>query len=54
MTITGTTSTGTSFADGDILCKLVLPDTKRYVKVKVTSDATSSGTVDVVLSYLAR
>lgn len=54
VTITGTTSTGTSFADGDILCKLVLPDTKRYVKVKVTSDATSSGTVDVVLSYLAR
>lgn len=54
VTITGTTSTGTSFADGDILCKLVLPDTKRYVKVKVTSDATSSGTVDIVLSYLAR
>lgn len=54
VTITGTTSTGTSFADGEILCKLVLPDTKRYVKVKVTSDATSSGTVDIVLSYLAR
>ena len=54
VTITGTTSTGTSFADGDILCKLVLPDTKRYVKIKVTSDTTSSGTVDVVLSYLAR
>jgi len=32
----------------------VLPDTKRYVKIKVTSDTTSSGTVDVVLSYLAR
>ena len=54
VTITGTTGTGTSFADGDILCKLVLPDTKRYVKIKVTSDTTSSGTVDVVLSYLAR
>ena len=43
VTITGTTGTGTSFADGDILCKLVLPDTRRYVKVKVTSDTTSSG-----------
>lgn len=54
LSITGASGTGTAFADGDTLCKLVLPDMPRYAKVKVTSDATSSGTVDIVLSYLAR
>lgn len=44
----------TAFEDGDVICKLVLPDMQRYAKIKLTSAATNSGNVDVILGYLAR
>lgn len=43
-----------SFEDGDVLCTLVLPDMQRYAKIRITSDTTNSGNVDVYLSCLAR
>ena len=43
-----------SFEDGDIICSMVLPDMQRYAKIRVTSDSTHSGNVDVYLTSLAR
>lgn len=47
-------SGGASFEDGDVICSMVLPDMQRYAKVRVTSDTTHSGKVDVYLTNLAR
>lgn len=47
-------SSALAFQAGEVIGKLVLPDMTRYAKIKVTSDATNSGDVDVILSYLAR
>jgi hypothetical protein len=42
-------------ADGDVLARFVLPDTKKFVKVTLgTNKAAVSGKVDVFLEYLAR
>lgn len=54
VSVSGGLSEVAKFADGDTICKLVLPDMQRYAKIRVTSDATNSGNVDVYLSYLAR
>ncbi len=43
-----------TFEDGDIICSMVLPDMQRYARIKVTSDTTHAGNVDVYLSTLAR
>lgn len=54
VSIAGGADAATTFEDGDIVCKLVLPDMQRYAKIKVTSDTTNTGKVDVILAYLAR
>lgn len=54
LSLTGGEGSGTSFEDGELICKLVLPDMQRYLKVKITSDATNTGNVDVILASLAR
>lgn len=54
VTISGGESAATAFEDGDVICKLVLPDMQRYAKIKLTSAATNSGNVDVILGYMAR
>lgn len=53
ITITGPTG-GVSYADKEDILTLVLPDCKKYVKVKVTGTASTSGKVDMYLDYLAR
>lgn len=54
VTVKGGSGAATAFEDGEVVCKLALPDMPRYAKIKVTSDATNAGDVDVILSYLAR
>lgn len=54
MSVNGGTSAATAFSDGDIIGRLVLPDMKRYAKIKLTTDGAATGKVDVFLSYLAR
>ena len=52
VTIQGADTEDGSFAD--ITGKLVLPEMKRYAKIKLTTDGAATGKVDVFLSYLAR
>lgn len=54
VSIAGGASNATTFEDGDIVCKLVLPDMQRYARIKVTSDTTNTGSIDVLLACLAR
>lgn len=54
LSVSGGASAATTFTDGDIIAKMVLPDMAAYAKIKVTSDTTNSGAVDVYLGYLAR
>ena len=52
MSVSGGASAAPAFAD--VIGKLVLPNMKRYAKIKLTTDGAATGKVDVFLSYLAR
>ena len=54
VSVKGGSSAAASFEDGEVLCTLVLPDMQRYAKIRLTSDAANSGSVDVYLACLAR
>lgn len=54
MSVSGGAGAATTFADGEIIGKLVLPDMADYAKVKLTTDGAATGKVDVFLKYLAR
>lgn len=54
MSVSGGASEAVTFADGDIIGRLVLPDMQPYAKIKLTTDGAATGKVDVYLGYLAR
>ncbi len=47
-------SGGATYADGEDLLQIVLPDCKNFVKIRLTSAASAAGTFDLYLDYLAR
>lgn len=52
--LSGGTSTSTDYAAGTQMAQMVLPECKRYARLKLTSSGASTGTVDVTMGYMAR